>query len=91
MDTFCVVPLRSITGRVTDPPQHIYRNLPENVSFRASAHTGLGIPRIIRTLYKKSPDFSVEAVMLALPIFPGRPTYCPAVMTVRWTVIGRII
>ena len=26
---------------------------------------------------------------MALPIFPGRPTYCPAVLTVRWTVKGR--
>ena len=27
--------------------------------------------------------------MLAFPIFLGRPTYCPAGITVRWTVIGR--
>ena len=27
--------------------------------------------------------------MLALPIFLGRPTYCPAGITVQWTVIGR--
>ena len=27
--------------------------------------------------------------MLALPIFPGRPTYCPAAADVRWTSAGR--
>ena len=27
--------------------------------------------------------------MFALLIFPGRPMYCPAVVTVRWTVTGR--
>ena len=28
--------------------------------------------------------------MLAFPIFPGRPTYCPAEETLRWSVSGRI-
>ena len=28
--------------------------------------------------------------MLALPIFPGRPTYCPAKETLRWSVSSRI-
>ena len=28
--------------------------------------------------------------MLALPIFPGRPMYCPAAETHRWSVSGRI-
>ena len=28
--------------------------------------------------------------MLALPIFPGRPTYCPAEETLRWSVSGRM-
>ena len=28
---------------------------------------------------RKNLDLSIEAVMLALPIFPGRPTYCHAV------------
>ena len=37
-------------------------------------------------LAEKSPDISVEAFVFALPIFPGRPTYCRGVGTVRWTV-----
>ena len=28
--------------------------------------------------------------MLALPVFPGRPTYCPAEEALRWSVSGRI-
>ena len=28
--------------------------------------------------------------MSALPVFPGRPTYCPAAETLRWSVSGRI-
>ena len=28
--------------------------------------------------------------MSALPVFPGRPTYCPAEETLRWSVSGRI-
>ena len=28
--------------------------------------------------------------MLAFPILPGRPTYCPAEETLRWSVSGRI-
>ena len=28
--------------------------------------------------------------MLALPIFPGRPTYCPCVASVRWTLAARM-
>ena len=36
-------------------------------------------------------NLTAKAVRLvfALPIFPGRPTYCPAAATVRWTVAGR--
>ena len=28
--------------------------------------------------------------MLKFPIFPGRPTYCPAAETLQWSVSGRI-
>ena len=38
---------------------------------------------------EKSRTFVWLFFVLALPIFPGRPTYCPAVMTLRRSVIGR--
>ena len=39
---------------------------------------------------KKASYFRRRFRVLALPIFPGRPTYCPADETLRWSVSGRI-
>ena len=41
---------------------------------------------------KKEPDRSLVLLfVLPLPIFPGRPTYCPDEETLRWSVTGRIL
>ena len=39
---------------------------------------------------KKEPVPRLVPLMLALPIFPGRPTYCPDAETLQWSVSGRI-
>ena len=38
------------------------------------------------SLTKQTPPTFVGGIVFALPIFPGRPTYCRGVGTVRWTV-----
>ena len=38
---------------------------------------------------KKEPSFRLTLSMFALPIFPGRPMYCPCVKTCRWHVLAR--
>ena len=42
-------------------------------------------------IYRKQTRSFNRCYVLALPIFPGRPTYCPGVATVQWTVAARIV
>ena len=46
--------------------------------------------RLVIRRKRKEPVFRlVLLLVLAFPIFPGRPTYCPAEETLRWSVSGR--